>query len=43
MTPTGREARREVYGDRVFQAYLPYDYPDAVNRFFRHFSRPSEC
>jgi len=38
MTPTGREAGREVYGDRVLQAYLPYDYPDAVNRFFRHFS-----
>ena len=38
MTPTGREAGREVYGDRVVQAYLPYDYPDAVNRFFLHFS-----
>ena len=38
MTPTGREAGREVYGDRVIQAYLPYDYPDAVDRFFRHFS-----
>lgn len=38
MTPTGREAGREVYGDRVVQAYLPYDYPGAVNRFFRHFS-----
>ena len=38
MTPTGREAGREVYGDQVIQAYLPYDYPDAVDRFFRHFS-----
>lgn len=38
MTPTGREAGREVYGDRVIQAYLPYDYPDAVKRFFSHFS-----
>ena len=38
MTPTGREAGREVYGDRVVRAYLPYDYPDAVNRFFLHFS-----
>lgn len=37
MTPTGREAGREVYGERVIQAYLPYDYPDAVDRFFRHF------
>ncbi len=38
MTPTGRETGREVYGDGVVQAYLPYDYPAAVNRFFGHFS-----
>jgi 3-deoxy-D-manno-octulosonic-acid transferase len=38
MTPTGRATGREVYGDRVIQAYLPYDYPGAVRRFFRHFS-----
>ena len=38
MTPTGRAAGSEVYGDKVLQAYLPYDYPDAVDRFFRHFS-----
>jgi len=38
MTPTGREAGRQVYGERVIQAYLPYDYPAAVDRFFRHFS-----
>ena len=38
MTPTGRAAGSEVYGGRVIQAYLPYDYPGAVNRFFRHFS-----
>jgi 3-deoxy-D-manno-octulosonic-acid transferase len=38
MTPTGREAGRQVYGDQVIQAYLPYDYPGAVDRFFRHFS-----
>ena len=38
MTPTGREAGRQVYGDRVIQAYLPYDYPGAVDRFFGHFS-----
>ena len=37
MTPTGRDAGRQVYGDRVFQAYLPYDYPGAVRRFFQHF------
>ena len=38
MTPTGREAGCQVYGDKVIQAYLPYDYPGAVGRFFRHFS-----
>jgi 3-deoxy-D-manno-octulosonic-acid transferase len=40
MTPTGRAAGCEVYGDQVIQAYLPYDYPGAVSRFFRHF-RPA--
>ena len=38
MTPTGRETGLQVYGDSVMQAYLPYDYPAAVNRFFCHFS-----
>ena len=37
MTPTGRATGREVYGERVIQAYLPYDYPVAVDRFFGHF------
>ena len=37
MTPTGREAGRQVYGESVLQAYLPYDYPGAVARFLRHF------
>jgi len=42
MTPTGRAAGREVYaeacGERLIQAYLPYDYPAAVDSFLRHFS-----
>lgn len=38
MTPTGRDAGREVYGERVLQAYLPYDYPGATRRFLRHFA-----
>lgn len=38
MTPTGRAAGQQVYGERVIQAYLPYDYPAAVDRFFCHFS-----
>jgi len=37
MTPTGRAAGQEVYGDSVTQAYLPYDMPVTVDRFFRHF------
>lgn len=37
MTPTGRDAGQQVYGDKVIQAYLPYDYPGAVDRFFSHF------
>jgi 3-deoxy-D-manno-octulosonic-acid transferase len=36
MTPTGREAGRQVYGDRVVQRYLPYDFPGAVRRFLDH-------
>jgi len=37
MTPTGREAGRTLYGDRVVQSYLPYDFPGAVQRFLEHF------
>ena len=40
MTPTGREVGRELiarYGPRLRQAYLPYDLPDACQRFFAHF------
>ncbi len=37
MTPTGREAALQVYGNSVLQAYLPYDYPGAVRRFLEHF------
>ncbi|MDD5329152.1 MAG: lipid IV(A) 3-deoxy-D-manno-octulosonic acid transferase [Sulfuricella sp.] len=37
MTPTGREAGRKLFGDRVVQCYLPYDFPFAARRFLRHF------
>ncbi len=43
MTPTGRATGGELiskYGERLIQAYLPYDLPGACQRFFRHF-RPS--
>jgi 3-deoxy-D-manno-octulosonic-acid transferase len=36
MTPTGRDTGRQLYGDRVVQCYLPYDYPGAVQRFLNH-------
>ncbi len=38
MTPTGREAGAALFGGRVMQAYLPYDYPGAVARFIGHFA-----
>ena len=37
MTPTGRHAGEEIFGDKVARVYLPYDYPWAVRRFLRHF------
>ncbi|MDD5300784.1 MAG: lipid IV(A) 3-deoxy-D-manno-octulosonic acid transferase [Gallionella sp.] len=36
-TPTGRATGEQLYGSDVLRAYLPYDYPFAVNRFLRHF------
>ena len=40
MTPTGRRASEELFGDGVERVYLPYDYPFAVQRFLAHF-RPA--
>lgn len=37
MTPTGRETAQALFGGRVSVAYLPYDQPTAVARFFRHY------
>jgi 3-deoxy-D-manno-octulosonic-acid transferase len=40
MTPTGRATGNELrqkYPEQLLQAYLPYDFPDAGGRFFRHF------
>lgn len=36
-TAAGRETLEQVYGDSVLSAYLPYDYPRAVERFLAHF------
>jgi 3-deoxy-D-manno-octulosonic-acid transferase len=40
MTSSGREAGRDLFGDSVVQAWLPYDVPFAVDRFLKHF-RPA--
>ncbi len=37
MTPTGREAGEQLFGENVVRCYLPYDYPGAVRRFLDHF------
>ncbi|MGZ5039528.1 MAG: lipid IV(A) 3-deoxy-D-manno-octulosonic acid transferase [Usitatibacter sp.] len=37
MTPTGRAASIEVFGDRVERAWLPYDLGFATGRFLEHF------
>jgi 3-deoxy-D-manno-octulosonic-acid transferase len=36
-TAAGRETLKQVYGELVFAAYLPYDYPRAVQGFLEHF------
>jgi len=33
VTPTGSERVRRVWGDRVFNTYLPYDLPASIRRF----------
>lgn len=37
MTPTGRQAGIELFGDGVERLYLPYDAPWAVGRFLDHY------
>ena len=36
-TAAGRETLKQVYGESVGSAYLPYDFPGAVQRFIEHF------
>ena len=36
-TAAGRETLKQVYGESVLSAYLPYDLPGAVQRFIEHF------
>jgi 3-deoxy-D-manno-octulosonic-acid transferase len=40
MTAAGRETGQTLFGDRVVQAWLPYDVPFAVDAFYAHF-RPA--
>jgi 3-deoxy-D-manno-octulosonic-acid transferase len=37
MTAAGRETLKEVHGESVHIAWLPYDHPGAVRRFLEHF------
>jgi len=37
MTATGRETGHALFGERVVQAWLPYDLPGAMRRFLAHF------
>jgi 3-deoxy-D-manno-octulosonic-acid transferase len=37
LTASGRETVRQVFGETVLLAYLPYDFPLAVRRFLEHF------
>jgi 3-deoxy-D-manno-octulosonic-acid transferase len=37
LTASGRETVKQVFGESVLLAYLPYDYPRAVQRFLEHF------
>lgn len=34
FTPTGSDRVLELFGDRVFHAYVPFDLPGAVSRFY---------
>ncbi len=40
MTPTGRAAGVELFGDSVLRCYLPYAYPWAIRCFLQHY-RPA--
>ena len=37
MTAAGRESLKELHGESVHIAWLPYDYPGSVRRFLEHF------
>jgi len=37
-TAAGRDTLKQVYGDGILSAYLPYDYPESVQAFLAHFA-----
>src|SRR6185295_10152777 len=37
MTAAGRDALKELHGEAVRIAWLPYDYPGSMRRFLDHF------
>ena len=37
LTAAGRETVKQVFGESVLCAWLPYDYPGAVQRFLEHY------
>jgi len=36
-TAAGRDTLRQLYGETVLAAYLPYDFPESVHGFLEHF------
>ncbi len=38
MTPTGSDNILGTFNDQIFHCYLPYDLPEAVDRFIRRFN-----
>ncbi|TDQ56839.1 3-deoxy-D-manno-octulosonic-acid transferase [Mesocricetibacter intestinalis] len=42
VTPTGSDRVKAAFGTEVTHVYLPYDLPDALNRFI-NFIRPKAC
>ena len=37
MTPTGSDRVRDLFGDKVFHRYIPYDLPGACQRFLENY------
>ncbi len=36
VTPTGAARVRSLFGDTVYHCFIPFEFPHAVNAFFRH-------